>query len=178
MLMWYLATKLISGARNLHNCNSSSFHYLLKVSMLLYSLFIWCWWMSMTCLHSQIPIYSNLILFNDSNDSKILLHFHWLYAQFMNTRLVMMSVSLCTQTGLHCLIIQVLNMRGWFLNIWYTSLTSVHSNLEHQFTILIESFSPLKSALHNLSCWSPNQKSTSIDTQYNLITSVALHSVI
>ena len=30
--------------------------------------------------------------------------FHWLYAQFMNTRLVMMSVSLCIQTGLHCFI--------------------------------------------------------------------------
>ena len=48
-------------------CNSSSFYYLLKVSILMYSLFIWYWWMSMTCLHSH---YYNLILFNDSNDSK------------------------------------------------------------------------------------------------------------
>ena len=40
---------------------------------------------------------------------KYVLYFHWLYALFMNTRLVMMSVSLRTQTGLHCLIIQVLN---------------------------------------------------------------------
>ena len=31
-------------------------------------------------------------------------------------------------------------------------LTSVHSNLEHGLAILTESFSPLKSVLHNLSC--------------------------
>ena len=62
----------------------------------------------------------------------------------------MMSVSLCNKTGLHCLIIQVLNTRVWFLNIWYTSLTSVHSNLEHELAILTESFSPLQSELHNL----------------------------
>ena len=37
-----------------------------------------------------------------------------------------------------------------FLNIWYTSLTSVHSNLEHELVILTESFSPPKSELHNL----------------------------
>ena len=55
-----------------------------------------------------------------------------------------MSVSLHTQTGLHCLIIQVINIRVWFLNIWNTSLTSVHSNLEHGLAILTESFSPLK----------------------------------
>ena len=55
----------------------------------------------------------------------------------------------------------------WFLNIRYTSLTSVYSNLEHGLPILTESFSLLRSVLHNLSCWSPNQKSTSIDTQYN-----------
>ena len=64
---------------------------------------------------------------------KYVLCFHWLYAQFMNTRLVMMSVSLRTQTGLHCLITQVLNTRVWFQNIRYTS---VHSNLEHGLAIL------------------------------------------
>ena len=40
-----------------------------------------------------------------------------------------------------CLTIQVLNIRVWFLNIWYTSLTSIHSNLEHGLAILTESFS-------------------------------------
>ena len=40
---------------------------------------------------------------------KYVLCFHWLYALFMNTRLVTMSVSLRTQTVLRCLIIQVLN---------------------------------------------------------------------
>ena len=85
-------------------------------------------------------------------------HFCWLNAPFMNTTLVMMSVHLCTQTGLHCLIIQVLNTRVWFLNIRYTSLNFVHSNLEHVLAILTESFSPLKSELDNLPCWSPKQK--------------------
>ena len=106
---------------------------------------------------------------------KYVLCFHWLYALFMNTRLVTMSVSLCTQTVLHCLIIQVLNTWVWFLN---ASLTSVHSNLECGLAILTESFSPLRSVLHNLSCWSPKQKSTSIDTQYYSMTSVALHNII
>ena len=43
----------------------------------------------------------------------------------------------------------------WFLN---DPLTSVCSNLEHGSAILTESFSLLRSVLHNLSCWSPNQK--------------------
>ena len=75
-----------------------------------------------------------------------------------------MSASLCTQTGLHCLIIQVLNTRVWFLNIQYTSLTSVHSNLEHGLAILTESFSPLRSVSHNLSCWSPKHTTISVFT--------------
>ena len=108
---------------------------------------------------------------------KCVLCFHWLYVLFMNTWLVIMSVSLRTQTGLHCLIIQALTQQVWFLNIQYTSFISVWSNLEHGLAILTESFSPLKSVLHNLS-WSPNQKSTSIDTQYNSLTSVALHNII
>ena len=58
-----------------------------------------------------------------------------------------MSVSLCTQTVLCCLIIQVLNIKSHFLHV---SLTSVHSNLEHGLAILKESFSPLRSVLHNL----------------------------
>ena len=71
----------------------------------------------------------------------------WLFIQIMNTeeRLVTMSVSLYTQTGWPNLTIQVLNTKVWFLNIWYTSLTSVYGNLEHALAILTESFSPLKS---------------------------------
>ena len=64
------------------------------------------------------------------------------------------------------------------LNIQYTSFTSVYSNSEHGLAILTESFCPLRSVLHNLSCWSPKWKSTSIDTQYNFLTSVALHIAI
>ena len=39
-----------------------------------------------------------------------------------------------------------------------TPFTSVQSNLEYRLAILTESFSPLRSVLHNLSCWSPKQK--------------------
>ena len=107
----------------------------------------WKFWFC--CIHSLlgVSIYSKLILFQIHVS-----HFCWLEVQVMNTRLVMMSVNLCTQTGLHCLIIQVLHTRVWFLNIWYTSLTSIHSNLEHGLAILTERFTPLRSVLHNLPC--------------------------
>ena len=70
----------------------------------------------------------------------------------MNTRLAMMSVSLHTQTILHCLIIQVLTQESDSQMFDTIPFTSVHSNLEHGSAILTESFSPLKSVLHNLSC--------------------------
>ena len=70
-------------------------------------------------------------------------------------RFVTMSVSLCTRTVLHCLIIQVLNIKSLFPK--YFSHFCNH-NLEHGLAILTESFSPLRSSLHNLSCWSPKQK--------------------
>ena len=54
-----------------------------------------------------------------------------------------MSVSLHTPTDLHNLTIQVLNTRVQFIDIWYTSLTSVHYNLEHGLAIVTQSFSPL-----------------------------------
>ena len=61
--------------------------------------------------------------------------------KLQSKRPVMMSVSLYTQTGLHGLIIQVLNARVYY--IWYTSLTSIHYNLEQGLAIVIESFNPL-----------------------------------
>ena len=64
-------------------------------------------------------------------------------------RLVTTSASLRTQTGLHCLILQVLNTKSLLLNV---PLTSVHKNLEHGLVTLTESFSPLESELHNLPC--------------------------
>ena len=60
-----------------------------------------------------------------------------------------MSASLHTQTGLHCLILQVLNTKSLLLNV---PLTSVRNNLEHGLVSLTESFSPLESVLHYLSC--------------------------
>ena len=66
-----------------------------------------------------------MILLNDSNDSKYVSHsFDPLYE--LESRLVTLSASLRTQTGLHCLTIQVLNIKS----------TSVHSNLEHGLAIL------------------------------------------
>ena len=98
--------------------------------------------MSTTCLHSYISIYSNLILFADS---KHVLHFldTMFKLQIQSKRLVTTSVSLCTQTGLHCLTIQVLNIRVCFMDFWYSSLTSEHINLEHGLAIVTKSFSPL-----------------------------------
>ena len=55
----------------------------------------------------------------------------------------MMSVCLCTQTGLHNLTSQILNTRVHFTDIGHTSLTCVHFNLEHGLAIVTESFSLL-----------------------------------
>ena len=64
-----------------------------------------------------------------------------------------MSASLCTQTGLRCLILQVLNIKSLFPNYLNTILfTSVVNNLERGLVTLTESFSPLESELHNLPC--------------------------
>ena len=68
-----------------------------------------------------------------------------MYSCIANTeqRLVTISVSWHTQTRLDNLTIQVLNTRVYFIDIWYTSFTSVHYNLEHGLVIATESFSPL-----------------------------------
>ena len=63
--------------------------------------------------------------------------------KIQSKRLVMMSASLHTQTGLHYLTIQVLSTRVYFLDICCTSLTSVHYNLEHGLVTVTESFSLL-----------------------------------
>ena len=104
------------------------------------------------------PFIPNMILFSNSNNS---------------TRPIMFPLTLCTiheyktdndvSEFMHSNWITLSyysspNTRVWFLNIWYTSLTSVHNNLEQGVAILTESFSPLRSVLHNLCCWSPNQK--------------------
>ena len=75
--------------------------------------------------------------------AKHILHSNDSLYKLQSKRLVTMSVSLCTQTGLHCLTIQILNTRGCFIDISYTSLTSVHYNLEHGLAIVTEIFSPL-----------------------------------
>ena len=84
-------------------------------------------------------------------------------------RLVTMSVSLHTQTVLHCLIIQVLNIKSlfpkclihftclfhvcWELGmLWTFGRFLVLVSVDHGLVILTESFSPLRSVLHNLCC--------------------------
>ena len=64
-------------------------------------------------------------------------------SQIQSNRLVIMSMSLHIQTGLHGLTNQVLNTRVCFLDIWCTSFTSIHYNLEHGLVTVTESFSPL-----------------------------------
>ena len=54
-----------------------------------------------------------------------------------------MLASLCTQTGLHNHTIQVLNIRVYFIDIWDTSQTSLHYDLEFGLAIVTESFSPI-----------------------------------
>ena len=132
----------------------------------------WCW-MSTTCLHSHISIYSNLTLipniqitflltqcsihgYKTGNDVSEFIHSNWITLSYYSSP----------------------KHKSLILNIQYICFTSVHSNSEHGLAILTESFSPLRSVLHNLPCWSPKQKSTSIDTQYNSMTSVALQNII
>ena len=93
--------------------------------------------MSMTCLLSNISIYSKLIL---ATDSKHVLHFFDSLSklQIQSKRLVTMSASLHTQTGLQCLTIQVLNTKVCFIDILCTSLTSVYYNLEHMLAIVTD----------------------------------------
>ena len=87
----------------------------------------WSYLGSTICLHSYIHLFTI--------DSSV----HKLQSQ----RLVTMSASLRTQTGLPNLTIQVLSTRVCFINIWCTSLNSVHYNLEHGLAIINESVSPL-----------------------------------
>ena len=68
-------------------------------------------------------------------------------------RLVTMSVSLHTQTGWPNLTSQILNTWVHFIDIWYTSLTSVHYNLEHELAIVTESFSNLSYTTSFANIW-------------------------
>ena len=99
----------------------------------MFSLMFFChscdWLMSTTCLHSYISIYSQLTLD--------------IHVANKEQRLVTMSTSLHTQTGLPNLTSEILNTRAWFLDLWYTSFTSVHYNLEYGLAIIAESFSLL-----------------------------------
>ena len=83
----------------------------------------------MTCLHSYISIYSQLILVVHIAD--------------IEQRLVTMSESLYIQTGLLNLTTQIPDTRVWFLDLWYTSFAYVHYALEHGLASITDSFNPL-----------------------------------
>ena len=125
------------------------------IQMYLLCLRVCCKWRSTTCLHSYIPIYSKLMLLNNFT-----IHVaHWItpystylfrvktgnnVSEFIHSKCIMLSYYSSPK-----------HKRVCFLDIWYTS---VHINLEHGLAILTESFSPLRSILHNLPCWNPKQK--------------------
>ena len=106
---------------------------------------------STTCLHFHTFIYSKYDVVKRFPITSITLNYSLSNLILSSQRLVTMSVSLRTQTVLHCLILQVLNIRVCFQMLDTMPFTSVHSNLEHGLAILTESFSPLRSVLHNLS---------------------------
>ena len=81
-------------------------------------------------MHPLIPI--KYILFTNSKHELYPIDFMY---KLQSKRL---SASLCTQTGLPYLTIQVLNTRVHFIDISYTSLTSVHYNLKHGLVIVRE----------------------------------------
>ena len=113
----------------------------------------------MTCLPSHTFIYSKYDIVKSFPHTFLTLNNSLSNLIIPSQRLVTMSVSLHTQTVSHCLIIQVLNIKSLLPKCFIQSLfTSVYSNLGRGLAILTESFSLLRSVLHNLSCWSPKQK--------------------
>ena len=107
---------------------------------------------STTCLHFHTFIYSKYDIVKRFLHTYLTLNNSLSDLIISSQRLVTMSASLRTQTVSHCLILQVLNIRVCFLDADTMPFTSVHSNLERGLAILTESFSPLRSVLHNLSC--------------------------
>ena len=119
-----------------------------------------CWWLAYTHTIPFIPKWYYLMIPIIPNMYHLQLTLCMNYQTKTGNNVSKFTHSNCITPS----IIQVLNTRVWFLNIWYISLTLLHSNLEHGLANLTESFSPLKSELHNLRWWIVNRKSSSIDT--------------
>ena len=75
--------------------------------------------------------------------SKHIVYFLHSRYKLQSKRLVTVLVSLHTQTRLHNLTIQVLITRVCFIDIWYSSLTSIHYNFKLGLVIITKRFSPL-----------------------------------
>ena len=71
---------------------------------------------------SHTFIYSRLMLCNKSKNTGVTLNNSLGKTIISSQRLVTMSASLCTQTGLHCLILQVLNIKSQCPNCLIQSL--------------------------------------------------------
>ena len=84
--------------------------------------------------------------------------FTWLLVWFTEPRPVTLSVSLHTQLDYAVHYSSPKHKSLFPKCLIHFSYTSVHSNLEHGFVILTESFSPLWSELHNPFCRHPNEK--------------------
>ena len=74
---------------------------------------------STTCLHFHSFIYSKYDVIKRFTITSITLNYSLSDLIISSQRLITISVSLCTQTVLPCLILQVLNTRVWFLKAWY-----------------------------------------------------------
>ena len=87
---------------------------MIKLIQITYFIHWWVFNENPQLVYTHASIYSNLILINDSNYSKYVLHsIDPLYE--LESRLVTLSSSLCTQTGIRCLIIHVLNIKSQLL---------------------------------------------------------------
>ena len=117
LLCWPYTLAKVSHQRWISGnlCNSSSFPAYWKFqsswsSILLNTCFGFdgCQWLVYTHTFPFIPNSYYLMIPNTC------ITFEWLFVQFTNSkqRLVTMSASLCTQTGLCCLTIQVLNIKS------------------------------------------------------------------
>ena len=81
----------------------------------------------MTCLHFHTLIYSKYDIVKKFPHTHITLNNSLDNTIISSQRLVTMSVSLCTQTVLHCLIIQVLNIKSLLPKCLIQSLSLLYT---------------------------------------------------
>ena len=114
-------------------CKISNFVHLPKLSISLYVYLLWVsfHWVvsnqSPQCVNTYASIYSKLMLFNRFPHTYVTLNNSLSNLLIPSQRLVTMSASLCTQTVLCCLIIQVLNIKSLFPKCLIQSLSLLYT---------------------------------------------------